>query len=154
MDVINTIKKEPTSRRLIISAWNPAVLHEMALPPCHMMSQFFVDTKAKELSCLMFQRSADWGLGVPFNIASYSLLCLIIAHVTGLKAREFIHVIGNAHVYKNHVEPLKEQLGRLPRPFPQLKIDAGVKDVESLNAGHFKLVGYEPWPAIKMDMAV
>eukprot|EP01055_Gregarina_sp_Pseudo9_P005236 Gregarina_sp_Pseudo_9__5235@NODE_58_length_4716_cov_37_865298_g54_i0_p1_GENE_NODE_58_length_4716_cov_37_865298_g54_i0NODE_58_length_4716_cov_37_865298_g54_i0_p1_ORF_typecomplete_len649_score167_84Thymidylat_synt/PF00303_19/5_5e106DHFR_1/PF00186_19/9_1e34RibD_C/PF01872_17/0_0049RibD_C/PF01872_17/2_1e03_NODE_58_length_4716_cov_37_865298_g54_i025854531 len=161
LDVMNQIKKDPNSRRLIISAWNPAALRDMALPPCHMMSQFYVDPKKKELSCLMFQRSGDWGLGIPFNIASYSLLCLIIAKLTGLKPGEFVHCIGNAHVYKNHVAPLKEQLQRLPRPFPRVEIaDALTKSanfeeaIEKLDAKHFKLIGYDPWPAIKMDMAV
>lgn len=109
-DVIHKIKTNPNDRRIILSAWNPAALHEMALPPCHMMAQFYV---AKgELSCQMYQRSGDMGLGVPFNIASYALLTRLLAQVCGLKAGEFVHVIGDAHVYTNHIEPLKEQLVR------------------------------------------
>lgn len=116
--VIETIKTNPTSRRIVMSAWNPADLPQMALPPCHMFAQFYVDTVAGELSCQMYQRSADMGLGVPFNVASYALLTRLIAHCCGLKAGEFVHVIGDAHVYLNHVEALREQLTREPRPFP------------------------------------
>ena len=119
-EVIHKIKHNPDDRRIIMSAWNPLALDEMALPPCHVMCQFYVANG--ELSCQMYQRSCDMGLGVPFNIASYSLLTVIIAHMTGLKPGDFIHTMGDAHVYSNHVEPLKEQLERSPRPFPTLKV--------------------------------
>lgn len=107
VDVVKTIRKDPSSRRLVVVAWNPEVLNQMALPPCHMMFQFIVDPERKDLTCVMYQRSADWGLGIPFNIASYALLCHLIARATGLRAREFVHVIGHAHVYKSHIEALK-----------------------------------------------
>merc|ERR1712222_175367 len=121
-DCIKKIKENPTDRRILLSAWNPADLKEMALPPCHMFCQFYVDVEKSELSCLMHQRSCDMGLGVPFNVASYSLLTCMIAKVCGLKPGEFVHVLGNAHVYKTHVEPLEEQMKRTPRPFPLLRI--------------------------------
>jgi len=151
-EVIRRIKTNPEDRRIILSAWNPAALREMALPPCHMFAQFYVADG--ELSCQMYQRSGDMGLGVPFNIASYALLTRLIAHVTGLRAGEFVHVIGDAHVYSNHVEPLQEQLARTPRPFPTLAIDPAVTDIEAIRFEHLTVTGYDPWPAIKMDMAV
>lgn len=117
-EVIETIKTNPTDRRIILTAWNPSAIPKMALPPCHMMCQFYVYNG--ELSCQMYQRSCDMGLGVPFNIASYSLLTIMIANVTGLKPGEFIHVTGDTHVYNNHIEPLKEQLKRNPFPFPKV----------------------------------
>ena len=152
--IINEIKTNPTSRRLIMSAWNPKDMPQMALPPCHMMCQFYVDTTRGELSCQMYQRSADMGLGVPFNIASYSLLTHLIAHCCKLKAGEFVHVIGDAHVYLNHVEPLKEQLKRDPRPFPTLQINTDSRDIDQIKMEHVKLVGYKPMKTIKMKMAV
>ena len=124
-NVINQIRTNPTDRRIIMSAWNPIDTPKMALPPCHVFSQFYVNQVDNELSCQMYQRSADMGLGVPFNIASYALLTIMIAHVTGYKPGEFIHTIGDAHVYKNHVEPLKEQIERVPREFPVLRIKRG-----------------------------
>lgn len=151
-EVIHKLKTNPTDRRIILSAWNPAALKDMALPPCHMFAQFYVADG--ELSCQMYQRSADMGLGVPFNIASYALLTRLLAQVTGLKAGEFIHVIGDAHVYSNHVEPLLLQLEREPRPFPKLVIDPSIKDIEGFRFEHFTVEGYDPHPAIKMDMAV
>jgi thymidylate synthase len=150
--VIETVKKNPEDRRIILSAWNPAALSEMALPPCHMFAQFYVANN--ELSCAMYQRSGDMGLGVPFNIASYALLTRLIAHVCGLGAGELVHVIGDAHVYANHVGPLQEQLARTPRPFPTLKIDASIRDIEAIKFEHLTVEGYDPYPAIKMDMAV
>ena len=150
--VIHTLKTNPTDRRMVISAWNPAALKDMALPPCHMFCQFYVANG--ELSCQMYQRSADMGLGVPFNVASYSLLTRMLAQVCGLKAGEFVHVIGDAHVYLNHVEPLQKQLEREPRPFPTLRIDPSVKDIDDFRYEHFTLEGYKPWPSIKMQMAV
>ena len=151
---IETIKTNPTDRRIVVSAWNPSDLGAMALPPCHMFMQFYVDVDKGELSCQMYQRSADVGLGVPFNIASYALLTHLIAHVTGLKPGEFVHVMGDAHVYTNHVEPLKEQLLREPRPFPTLTINPDKRDIDSFTLDDFKLEGYKPHPTIKMEMAV
>jgi len=152
MECIKKIKEDPTDRRILLSAWNPADLHLMALPPCHMFCQFYVANG--ELSCLMYQRSCDMGLGVPFNIASYSLLTLMMAQVCGLKPGEFVHTLGNAHVYQNHVEPLETQLVRTPRPFPTLKVNPDVKDIDAFQASDFELIGYNPHGTIKMDMAV
>lgn len=150
--VIDTIKKNPTDRRIILSAWNPAALPEMALPPCHMFAQFYVEEG--ELSCQMYQRSGDMGLGIPFNIASYALLTRLIAQVTGLKAGEFVHTIGDAHVYSNHVEPLIQQLEREPKPFPKLRIDPSITSIDAFKFEHFSVEGYEPHGPIKMEMAV
>ncbi|KAJ0989057.1 hypothetical protein J5N97_007413 [Dioscorea zingiberensis] len=152
MDVIDKIKNNPDDRRIILSAWNPSDLKQMALPPCHMFAQFYVENG--ELSCQMYQRSADMGLGVPFNIASYSLLTCMIAQVCGLVPGEFIHVLGDAHVYMTHVRPLQEQLQKLPKPFPVLKINPLKKDIDSFVASDFKLVGYDPHYKIEMKMAV
>lgn len=151
-ECIRKIKEDPTDRRILLSAWNPADLHLMALPPCHMFCQFYVANG--ELSCLMYQRSCDMGLGVPFNIASYSLLTCMMAQVCGLKPGEFVHNLGNTHVYQNHVEPLKTQLERTPRPFPVLKINPEVKDIDGFQASDFELVGYSPHGKIAMEMAV
>uniref|UniRef100_A0A7S3LMZ6 Bifunctional dihydrofolate reductase-thymidylate synthase n=2 Tax=Aplanochytrium stocchinoi TaxID=215587 RepID=A0A7S3LMZ6_9STRA len=150
--LVNTLKTNPNDRRMIISAWNPAAFHLMALPPCHMFAQFYVANG--ELSCQMYQRSADMGLGVPFNIASYSLLTHMLAQCTGLKPGEFVHVIGDCHVYSNHVEPLKEQLTREPRPFPKLKINTDCTDIDGFKYEDFEIVGYKPHKTIKMQMAV
>merc|ERR1712078_670112 len=139
-ECIKKLKEDPTDRRIIMSAWNPADLGLMALPPCHMFCQFYVANG--ELSCLMYQRSCDMGLGVPFNIASYSLLTCMMAQVCGLKPGEFVHTMGNAHVYQNHIEPLKEQLKRTPRPFPVLKINQDVTDIDGFQASDFELVGW------------
>jgi len=149
---INTIKNNPSDRRIIMSAWNPADLNEMALPPCHMFCQFHVANG--ELSCVMYQRSADMGLGVPFNIASYSLLTCMMAQVCDLKPGDFIHNMGNTHVYLNHQDPLKVQLERTPRLFPVLKINPDVKDIDSFQLSDFELVGYNPHKKIEMEMAV
>jgi len=151
-ECIKLIKENPTDRRILLSAWNPADLHLMALPPCHMFCQFYVMNG--ELSCLMYQRSCDMGLGVPFNIASYSLLTCMMAQVCGLKPGDFIHTLGNAHVYSNHIDPLKTQLERTPRPFPILKINPDVKDIDGFKASDFELVGYNPHGKIAMEMAV
>eukprot|EP01094_Clydonella_sp_ATCC50884_P026630 TRINITY_DN7374_c0_g1_i1.p1 TRINITY_DN7374_c0_g1~~TRINITY_DN7374_c0_g1_i1.p1 ORF type:complete len:502 (+),score=133.92 TRINITY_DN7374_c0_g1_i1:64-1506(+) len=151
-NVIDTIKNNPTDRRIIMSAWNPADLEKMALPPCHMFCQFYVHDG--KLSCQMYQRSCDMGLGVPFNIASYALLTCMVAHVCDLTPGEFVHTLGDAHVYRNHVEPLKEQLTREPRPFPRLRIKRRVPDIDSFKFEDFELVGYKPHPTIKMQMAV
>merc|ERR1712083_1158792 len=141
-ECIRKIKEDPTDRRILLSAWNPADLSLMALPPCHMFCQFYVANG--ELSCQMYQRSADMGLGVPFNIASYSLLTRMMAQVCGLEAGEFIHVIGDCHVYLNHVEPLKEQLKRQPGAFPKLKINPEIKDIDGFSYKDFEIVGYKP----------
>ncbi|XP_063902109.1 thymidylate synthase-like [Zophobas morio] len=150
--IITTIKNNPDDRRMIISAWNPPDLCKMALPPCHLLAQFYVCNG--ELSCQMYQRSCDMGLGVPFNIASYSLLTCMIAHVTRLQPGEFIHVLGDAHVYLNHVEPLKEQLTRVPSKFPRLFIKRQVTDIEEFKFEDFELTNYYPQSAIKLKMAV
>ncbi|KAG6705016.1 hypothetical protein I3842_07G161000 [Carya illinoinensis] len=151
-DIIDKIKNRPDDRRIILSAWNPQDLKLMALPPCHIFAQFYVANG--ELSCQMYQRSADMGLGVPFNIASYALLTCMIAHVCGLFPGDFIHIIGDAHVHKTHIRPLQEQLQKLPKPFPILKINPAKKDVDSFVAADFELVGYDPHQKIEMKMAV
>lgn len=151
-DVIQKIKNNPDDRRIILSAWNPSDLTLMALPPCHMFSQFYVANG--EVSCVMYQRSADMGLGVPFNIASYALLTCMIAHICDLLPGDFIHDLGDAHVYCNHIEPLREQLLKLPKPFPALKINPQKKDINSFEAADFELIGYDPHPRIEMKMAV
>ncbi|KAK2966011.1 hypothetical protein RJ640_017089 [Escallonia rubra] len=152
LDVIEKIKNNPDDRRIILSAWNPSDLKLMALPPCHMFAQFYV---AKgELSCQMYQRSADMGLGVPFNVASYALLTCMVAHVCDLVPGDFIHVIGDAHVYRTHVRPLQDQLQKLPKPFPILKINPQKKDIDSFVAADFELIGYDPHQKIEMKMAV
>lgn len=152
LDVINKIKSNPNDRRIVLSAWNPSDLKLMALPPCHMFAQFYVANG--ELSCQMYQRSADMGLGVPFNIASYALFTCMIAHVCDLVPGDFIHAIGDAHIYRNHVRPLEEQLQKLPKPFPILKINPEKKDIDSFVAEDFKLIGYDPHQKIEMKMAV
>ncbi|KAL6522002.1 Bifunctional dihydrofolate reductase-thymidylate synthase 1 [Orobanche minor] len=152
LDVINKIKNKPDDRRIILSAWNPSDLNLMALPPCHMFAQFYVANG--ELSCQMYQRSADMGLGVPFNIASYALLTCMIARVCGLIPGDFVHVIGDAHVYKTHISPLQEQLKKLPRPFPILTINPHKTDIDSFVAADFELKNYEPHPKLEMKMAV
>mmetsp|Transcript_26812 Transcript_26812/g.39676 ORF Transcript_26812/g.39676 Transcript_26812/m.39676 type:complete len:486 (+) Transcript_26812:105-1562(+) len=151
-ECIEKIKKNPIDRRIVMSAWNPADLDEMALPPCHMFCQFYVANG--ELSCQMYQRSADMGLGVPFNIASYALLTHLVAQVCGLKPGDFVHTIGDAHVYLNHVDALKEQLKRKPRAFPKLKINPEKKDIDSFCFEDFEVIGYKPHKPIKMKMAV
>ncbi|OQS06384.1 bifunctional dihydrofolate reductase-thymidylate synthase 2 [Thraustotheca clavata] len=151
-DVINKIKNKPDDRRILLSAWNPSDLGLMALPPCHMFCQFYVADG--ELSCQMYQRSADMGLGVPFNIASYALLTRMIAQVCGLKAGDFIHVIGDAHVYLNHIEPLKEQLSRTPRPFPTLRLNPAKKNIDDFTFEDFTIENYTPHKTIKMEMSV
>lgn len=150
--VIDTIKNNPNDRRMLICSWNPCDLPEMALPPCHVLSQFYVANG--ELSCQMYQRSCDLGLGVPFNIASYSLLTCIIAHVCGLKPGEFIHSMGDVHVYVNHIDALKTQLSRTPSEFPRLHITRDVKSIDDFCFHDFKLKGYNPQDSIAMELAV
>jgi dihydrofolate reductase/thymidylate synthase len=150
--IIHTLKTNPNDRRLVMSAWNPVDLPQMALPPCHVLCQFYVaDGK---LSCQMYQRSADLGLGVPFNIASYSLLTVMVAHVVGLKVGEFVHVLGDAHVYSTHVEGLKEQLKRTPKEFPKLVINREVSDIDGFTLEDFDLINYCPDEAIPLTVAV
>lgn len=154
-DLINQIKNNPTSRRLIVSAWNAADIQEMAksgLPPCHCLFQFYVVNN--KLSCQLYQRSADTFLGVPFNIASYSLLTIMIAQVCNLEVGEFIHTFGDAHIYKNHMDQVKEQLGREMRPLPSMKINPKVKDIFKFKFEDFTLEGYDPHPVIKAPIAV
>ena len=150
--VLDEIRTNPNSRRLIVSAWNPADVNEMALPPCHCLVQFYV--AEGELSCQLYQRSADMGLGVPFNIASYALLTVMIAHVCDLTPGDFVHTLGDAHVYLNHVEPLKTQLERAPKPFPKIILKRKVEKIEDFCIDDFEVVGYESHPKIAMDMAV
>ena len=152
-NLIEQIKKDPQSRRHILSAWNVADLDRMALPPCHTFSQFYVNNQG-ELSCNLYQRSADLFLGVPFNIASYSLLTHMIAHVCDLKVGDFIHTIGDGHVYNNHVDAVKTQLQRTSKPFPKLKIVGDYDDIDDFGMYSFELEGYDPEPFIKADMAV
>ncbi|CAF4154217.1 unnamed protein product [Rotaria socialis] len=151
--LIHMIKTDPNSRRLVLCAWNVSQLSEMALPPCHVLCQFNVSS-SKELSCLMYQRSCDLGLGVPFNIASYSLLTYMIAHVCNLTPGDFIYSMGDAHVYLNHVGPLNEQIEREPVPFPTLQIINKRNSIEEFTIDDFKLENYSPYGPIKMKMAV
>ena len=151
-DVIERIRRTPDSRRLIVSAWNVADLDEMALPPCHLLFQFYV--AEGRLSCQMYQRSADVFLGVPFNIASYALLTLMVAHVTDLAPGEFVHTFGDAHLYNNHLEQARIQLQRLPRPLPALQISPNVKSIFDFRYEDFRLVNYDPHPHIAAPVAV
>jgi thymidylate synthase len=150
--VIDMIRRNPDSRRLIVTAWNPAEVDKMALPPCHCLFQFYVaDGK---LSCQLYQRSADVFLGVPFNIASYALLTMMVAQVTGYKAGEFIHTFGDAHLYINHLEQAKLQLSRAPKALPRMRINPDVKDIFGFRFEDFNLQDYEPHPHIKAQVAV
>ncbi|HVV56187.1 MAG TPA: thymidylate synthase [Mucilaginibacter sp.] len=150
--VVNQIKTNPDSRRMIVSAWNVADVNQMALPPCHTLFQFYVaDGK---LSCQLYQRSADIFLGVPFNIASYALLTMMMAQVCDLQPGDFIHTFGDAHLYNNHIEQANLQLSREPRKFPTMKINPGVKDIFSFRYEDFTLENYDPWPHIKGVVAV
>ena len=151
-NIIESIRKKPDSRRHLVSAWNPADVDRMALPPCHALFQFYV--AEGRLSCQMYQRSADLFLGVPFNIASYALLTLMVAQVTGLKLGEFVLTLGDAHLYLNHLEQAREQIGRAPRPLPRMKLNPEVKDLFAFTYEDFTLEGYEPHPAIKAPIAV
>ena len=150
--VIEQIRTNPNSRRLIVSAWNVAEVDQMALPPCHMLFQFYVANG--RLSCQLYQRSADVFLGVPFNIASYALLTMMIAQVTGLKPGEFIHTLGDAHLYLNHLEQAEEQLTREPFPLPRMELNPGVRDILDFKYADFKLLDYRCHPAIKAPIAV
>ena len=150
--VIDTIKRNPDSRRMLVTAWNPADVEKMALPPCHCLFQFYV--AGGKLSCQLYQRSADVFLGVPFNIASYALLTLMIAQVTGLEPGEFVHTTGDTHLYRNHFEQVALQLSREPRPLPVMKLNPDVKSLFDFKYEDFTLEGYDPWPAIKAPVAV
>ncbi len=151
-NLINQIKNNPDSRRLIVSAWNVGVIEKMALPPCHLLFQFYVaDGK---LSCQLYQRSADLFLGVPFNIASYSLLTMMIAQVCGLQLGDFVHTFGDVHIYNNHFEQVNLQLSREPRPLPTMHINPEVKDIFGFKYEDFCLDNYDPHPAIKAAVAV
>jgi thymidylate synthase len=151
-EVIKMIKTNPDSRRLIVSAWNPGELSKMALPPCHILFQFYVTNG--RLSCQLYQRSADIFLGVPFNIASYALLTMMIAQVTGLQPGEFIHTFGDAHIYMNHLEQVNLQLSRSFKPLPIMTLNPEVKDINDFKFSDFTLTGYDPHPAIKASVAV
>ena len=153
-ELLTNIKENPNSRRHILSAWNVGELDKMALPPCHVMSQFYIN--GKEISCHMYQRSADMFLGVPFNIASYALLLSIFAKILGLKPRRFIHSFGDAHIYKNSIEQVKEQISRSPKPLPALKIQniKSLDDLKKYGVNDFILDGYEHHPPIKAKMAI
>jgi len=151
-DIVAQIRRNPDSRRLVVSAWNPADLPRMALAPCHALFQFYVADG--RLSCQLYQRSADVFLGVPFNIASYALLTLMVAQVTGLRAGEFVHTLGDAHLYLNHLEQADEQLARTPRPLPAMKLNPAVKDLFGFKYEDFELLGYDPAPAIRAPIAV
>ena len=151
-NLIEQLKRNPDSRRLIVSAWNPADVDQMALPPCHTMFQFYANDG--QLSCQLYQRSADVFLGVPFNIASYALLTMMVAQVCGLQAKEFVHTFGDAHIYHNHVEQAKLQLSRDPRPLPQMRINPAVESIFDFQYEDFTLENYDPHPHIKADVAV
>jgi thymidylate synthase len=160
-ECIQKIKENPTDRRIIMSAWNPKDIPQMALPPCHLLCQFYVHLPSEpgqqpKLSCLMYQRSADLGLGVPFNIASYAILTHMIAQVTGTQAHELIIQLGDAHVYKDHVEALRTQLDRVPRDFPKLHFNrkTEIHDIEDFKYEDFVIDNYDPYPSIPMKMSV
>jgi thymidylate synthase len=150
--VIEQIKKTPDSRRLIVCAWNPGEVDTMALPPCHTLFQFYV--QEGELSCQLYQRSADLFLGVPFNIASYALLTLMVAQVCGLKPGTFVHTFGDLHLYKNHLDQARLQLSRAPRPLPRMNLNPAVKNIHDFQFEDFKLESYDPYPSIKAPIAV
>jgi thymidylate synthase len=151
-DVIERLKKTPNDRRMIVSAWNVGKIAEMHLPPCHMMFQFYVANN--KLSCMLYQRSCDMFLGVPFNIASYALLTMMVAQVCGYEPGEFVHTLGDTHIYHNHFEQVKEQLSHTPYPLPQMKINPAVKDINDFKYEDFELVNYQSYDTIKAKVAV
>ena len=148
---VDTIRRNPESRRILVSAWNVAEVGQMALPPCHVLFQFFV--AEGRLSCMLYQRSADTFLGVPFNIASYALLTQMMAQVCDLEPGEFIHTLGDTHLYLNHLDQAAEQLSRTPRPLPRMRLNPAVKSIFDFRYEDFTLEGYDPWPAIKAPMS-
>jgi len=150
--VLQELRERPHSRRMVVSAWNVADLDRMALAPCHALFQFYV--AEGKLSCQLYQRSADLFLGVPFNIASYALLTMMIAQVTGLEPGDFVHTFGDAHIYLNHLEQVDTQLARTPRPLPTMKLDPAVRDLFAFDLPHFTLEGYDPHPRIRAEVAV
>lgn len=154
MELIEGIKKNPYSRRHIINAWNPPELDQMALPPCHMMFQFYVSSDGKRLSCQLYQRSADVFLGVPFNIASYALLTHMVAQACGLEAGEFVHTFGDVHIYKDHIDQVKTQLEREPRPLPHLKLNPAVRNIDGFTYEDIELIDYNPHPKIEGKVSV
>jgi len=151
-EVVEALKTNPDSRRMVVTAWNPADIPDMALAPCHCLFQFYVADG--RLSCQLYQRSADVFLGVPFNIASYALLTLMMAQVTGLEPGEFVHTFGDAHLYLNHLEQTDLQLSRPPRPLPAMRINPAVRSIFDFKFGDFQLTGYDPHPHIKAEVAV
>ena len=151
-DVIEQIKNNPDSRRLIVTSWNPREINSCALPPCHCLYQFYVNNG--KLSCQMYQRSADAGLGVPFNIASYALLTHMVAQVCDLQVGDFIHTFGDVHIYKNHIESLREQLKRIPRTLPVLELNPSVRNIDDFQYEDIKIVGYNPYPHIPLEVSV
>jgi thymidylate synthase len=151
-NLVLTIRRNPDSRRLIVTAWNPADVDRMALPPCHCLFQFYVANRT--LSCQLYQRSADIFLGVPFNIASYALLTLMLAQVAGYQPGEFVHTLGDAHLYFNHLEQARLQLTRSPRPLPIMRLNPQIRDLDAFRYEDFVLEGYEPHPHIKAEVAV
>ena len=150
--VVDSIRREPNSRRHVVSAWNVGELHRMALPPCHLLFQFYAADG--RLSCQLYQRSADVFIGVPFNIASYALLTMMVAQVTGLEPGEFVHTLGDAHLYLNHLDQADTQLGREPYPLPRMELNAGVESISDFTYDDFALVGYEHHPVIRAPIAV
>ena len=150
--VVETLKKNPNDRRMIVSAWNVGKIAEMHLPPCHMMFQFYVANN--KLSCMLYQRSCDMFLGVPFNIASYALLTMMMAQVCGYEPGEFVHTLGDTHIYHNHFEQVREQLSHTPYPLPQMKINPNVKDINDFKFEDFELVNYQSYDTIRAQVAV
>lgn len=150
--VVRQLRTTPESRRILLTAWNPADLKDMLLPPCHALAQFYVQDG--RLSCQLYQRSGDTFLGVPFNIASYSLLTCLLAHICDLQPGEFIHTLGDAHIYRNHLDQVQEQLGRTPRALPTLRLDPGMRELADISAAGIQLEGYNPWPAISAPVSV